>query len=113
MTISNNHDHIHNINIGRNILEATIKINPDTLPRIVNLKGQTARALVALVKAGRQGTTALEISSWALRLSAYVHTLRTKHGIDIITRPEEHEGGTHARYVLLTPVEVLSIQQNV
>lgn len=62
--------------------------------------GQTARALVALVKAGRAGVTALEVNSWAYRLGAYVHRLRHENGLAIETVREKHDGGWHGRYVL-------------
>ncbi len=44
--------------------------------RIITVKGQTAKALLALVEAGPRGVTALEASSWAYRLAAYCHDLR-------------------------------------
>lgn len=68
--------------------------------------GQVAKALVALVKAGGGGVTALEVNSWAYRLGAYVHTLRHDFGLIIETCKEAHEGGWHARYVLHSPVTI-------
>lgn len=68
--------------------------------------GQVAKALVALVKAGGEGVTALEVNSWAYRLGAYVHTLRHDFGLIIETCKETHEGGWHARYVLHSPVTI-------
>ena len=62
--------------------------------------GQTARALVALMKAGKGGVTALEVNSWAYRLGAYVHRLRHENGLAIETVREKHDGGWHGRYVL-------------
>lgn len=62
------------------------------------------QTLKALVEAGDRGTTALEISSWALRLSHYIFILRTKYGLDIETRDEPHDGGTHGRYFLRSTV---------
>jgi hypothetical protein len=70
---------------------------------------QTARTLAALVHRGASGITALEMSGWAQRLAAYVHSLRHRHGLDIVTLRETHEGGWHARYVLQAPVENLDI----
>jgi len=69
--------------------------------------GQTARALVALVKAGPAGVTALEVNSWAFRKAAYVHRLRKDNGLAIETVREKHEGGWHGRYVLCCPVTLL------
>ena len=67
---------------------------------------QEQRALAALINAGSQGVTALEVSSWAYRLGAYVHTLRHDYGLTIETRREPHDGGWHGRYVLHTPCQI-------
>ncbi len=75
----------------------------------LNVNGQEARALEALVKRGASGVTALEMSSWAYRLGAYVHDLRHEHGLAIETIREDHEGGWHARYVLRSPVIILEV----
>jgi hypothetical protein len=48
---------------------------------------QVCRTLRALIEAGDQGITALEVSSWALRLAH-----------------EPHEGGHHGRYRLISRV---------
>jgi hypothetical protein len=69
--------------------------------------GQTAKALGALVTAGPDGRTALEVSTWAYRFGAYVHLLRRDHGLSIETVREEHEGGWHGRYVLRSRVRLL------
>jgi winged helix domain-containing protein len=69
--------------------------------------GQTAKALMALIQAGKRGVTALECDSWAYRLGAYVHTLRRVFGLSIETVREPHDGGWHGRYVLHTPVSIM------
>ncbi len=69
--------------------------------------GQVGKALVALVENGAAGVTALEVHSWAYRLGAYVHTLRHDYGLAIETVHEDHEGGWHARYRLLSPVSII------
>lgn len=85
----------------------------DKKPTIFIVKGQYARTLLTLAKAGPDGITALEVSgTWALRLSAYIHVLRHRYGLDIETLKEEHPGGWHARYVLHTPVEILETNLN-
>jgi hypothetical protein len=71
------------------------------------LVGRCAQTLWHLHKAGEKGITALEVSSWALRLGAYVHTLRRDYGLNIITLREPHDGGYHGRYVLKTPVQIV------
>lgn len=74
--------------------------------------GRNAQTLLALIKAGDKGITALELSNtWALRLSAYIHCLRHVNGLDIITHKEGHDGGWHARYVLITPAEIFEITE--
>ena len=77
-------------------------IGPDGSPFVT--RGQAARALQALVAAGVSGCTALDVSSWAFRLAAYVHTLRREFGLVIETVRELHEGGWHGRYVLRSTV---------
>lgn len=75
------------------------------IPTDFKVKGQVARTLAALIAAKANGITALEMSTWAYRLGAYVHNLRHDYNLDIATLREEHPGGWHARYVLHTPVE--------
>ena len=69
--------------------------------------GQVAKALVALFDNGAAGVSALEVHSWAYRLGAYVHTLRHDHGLAIEAVHEDHEGGWHARYRLMSPVSIV------
>jgi hypothetical protein len=73
------------------------------------VRGRIAQTLYHLVQASERGITALEVSTWALRLAAYVCILRHDYGLDIVTLREPHEGGSHARYVLHTPVEILEL----
>lgn len=74
------------------------------------VKGQTARTLMALVEAGQSGITALEMSTWALRLAAYILDLR-RLGLLIQMESEPHEGGWHGRYRILSPVRILAPAQ--
>ncbi len=78
--------------------------------RIVISARQERRALAALVEAGNKGVTALELSSWALRLAAYIHNLRTVYGLTIEMVREPHDEGWHGRYVLHTPCKVIESQ---
>jgi hypothetical protein len=74
------------------------------------VEGQFARTLIALHEAGDRGITALEMSSWALRLAHYVFMLR-KAGLAIDMEREKHEGqapGLHGRYFLRTGIHILS-----
>jgi len=77
--------------------------------RRFTVRGQTAKALVALVNGGGSGVTALEAASWAYRFAAYCHLLRTQYGLAIRTEREEHPGGWHGRHVLETPVRILFV----
>ncbi len=75
--------------------------------RLLTVQGQEAKCLLAAVQAGQKGVTALEVSAWALRLSAYVHTLQKNHGLVFTMEREDHEGGWHGRYRLAHPVEIV------
>ena len=83
-----------------------VAVQPQGQP--FKVTGQNAKALLALVKAGAKGVTALEVAAWAFRFSAYCHVLRHRHGLTISTEWEAHEGGKHGRYVLLSSVTILS-----
>lgn len=74
---------------------------------LFKVKGQTARALMALVGAVDKGVTSLEVSCWAYRFAAYCHDLRHKHGLVIDTIRESHAGGWHGRHVLRSPVQIV------
>lgn len=75
----------------------------------MELAGQKARTLYALVKNKKTGISSLEISSWALRLSGYIHQLRGK-GFTIETRDEKHDGGIHGRYFLKDAVKIVKVE---
>lgn len=70
------------------------------------VRGQAAKALIALVNARSHGVTALEVNSWAYRLAAYVHQLRQDYGltIDMDKEPHGRPGQWHGRYRLVSPV---------
>ena len=83
---------------------------PDGVPFVVT--GRVAWALTELVKAGSKGCT--PIDNPGPRWSAYVFTLRQDYFLNIETVNEPHSGrfpGTHARYVLLNPVEIVSCSE--
>jgi hypothetical protein len=73
----------------------------------IQLTGKTALTMEALIHAEQKGITALEMSSWALRLAAYVHRLRTDYGMAIETLHELHVDGWHGRYVLQSRVQIM------
>jgi hypothetical protein len=65
--------------------------------------------LLELLKAGANGCT--PIDNPGPRWSGYVFNLKREYGLDIETRHERHHGnfpGTHARYVLLSAVEIIN-----
>jgi len=73
------------------------------------LCGKEAQSLIALIKAKQKGVTALEVSSWALRLSAYIHILRRRYNLDIPMIRESHPGGFHGRYFLCENIDVIRV----
>lgn len=83
----------------------------DGTTRRMRLTGQFARTMQALTKAGPAGITALEVSSWALRLGHYIHILRRRHGMEIDMIRERHDGeagpGWHGRYRLRSNVRLI------
>jgi hypothetical protein len=88
-------------------LVLTARILPDGTVFTVN--GRDAWALLELVNAGTSGVT--PIDNPGPRWSAYVFNLKREHGLTIETRHEVHRGpfpGSHARYVLLTALEIVS-----
>ncbi len=93
-------------------LKLTFQIFRPEGDEIITLQGQYARTLFHLIQAGKKGITALEISSWALRLSHYIFILRTEYFLEIEMVREPHGGpageGWHGRYFLHTSVKILS-----
>ena len=85
----------------------TVAISDGDSERQLTVRGQYARTLDALVRSGKAGTTALEISSWALRLSHYIFALRKDHNLKIEMVREPHETGHHGRYILHSDVRVI------
>ncbi|WP_439109812.1 winged helix domain-containing protein [Lentibacter sp.] len=75
-------------------------------PRYISLSGRIGQTMHALLEAKGRGITSLEHP--ALRLAAYVHSLR-KMGFTIDTEMEQHDGpypGIHARYRLRSAVSL-------
>lgn len=83
---------------------------PDQPERVLLLEGRNAWALSELVSAGDMGCT--PINNPDPRWSAYVYKLRHDYVLTIETIHEPHGGnfpGTHARYVLITPVRIVAV----
>lgn len=91
---------------SRLVVEALV--GDQTPPRRIRVAGQAAKSLAALVAARDRGVTAFEVEAWSLRLAAYTHDLKHRHGLVIETIREEHPGGWHGRHILRTPVEIIS-----
>jgi len=106
----NNKNMLNNYSLNNNKkLTAKFQLNKNSQEKVFVLNGRDAQTLIALVEAKQQGTTALEISSWALRLSAYIFNLRKECGLDIITNTEPHDGGHHGRYILRDEIKILEV----
>lgn len=90
----------------------TVKTFHNGKDKTFELKGQKARMLQALIKAGSIGVTALELSNtWAFRTSAYVHDLRNPpYNLDIQMIKEPHDGGWHGRYILHSYAEIVQAE---
>jgi hypothetical protein len=109
---------IHNATAGRNSEHAGNRDGDNSNPVIQirvrvgdtekTLKGREAWAMHALIQSGARGITSL--SDPAPRLAHYVFCCR-RNGFDIETITETHGGpfaGSHARYVLRSPVVLMS-----
>lgn len=97
----------NNSSNGNKKLCANFKLTKNNQEIFSKLCGQKCRTLIALIENKNKGITALEVSCWAFRLAAYIHILRSKFDLNIITKNEVHDGGFHARYYLLDQVEIL------
>lgn len=87
-------------------LRITARLLPDGMH--FSVQGRDAWALLELIKAGPLGVTPIDHPG--PRWAAYVFKLKRKHGLDIETVYEPHDGdfpGNHARYVLRSAVEIL------
>lgn len=81
-------------------MQINVTLMGNERPRLFKLSGRVGQTMHHLHSAGKVGITSLEMP--ALRLSAYVHSLR-KMGFEITTEREEHGGdypGHHAVYRL-------------
>lgn len=90
----------------RNVLNVTARLGHDGA--IITAMGRDAWALLELLKAGEMGCTPIDHPG--PRWSAYVFNLR-QMGLVIETVHENHKGdfaGTHARYVLRSPIEIVA-----
>ena len=90
-----------------NVRKLTIRALPEGGEQ--SFDGRAAWALAALIAAGEKGCTPIDHPG--PRWSAYVHKLR-RAGLSIETLEERHAGpypGQHARYVLRSEVELMSV----
>jgi hypothetical protein len=77
--------------------------------RRIAVRGQNARALLCLLKAGERGITSRDAFEWAHWFPSYVYDLRKAHRLQIDSIIEPHEGGKHARYILRSRVTIIQI----
>lgn len=92
-------------------IHAVITDNSNTWPQerqIIVTGRRYCQTLRALADRGNRGVTAFEMSTWALRLGHYIFILRHTHGLLIETQAEAHDGGTHARYRLISDVRIVA-----
>ena len=114
---------INPLNKGTNTMLNINTVLPQTATIIVKtekpegqktyaIKGRPAQTLLCLYKAGKQGVTAEELSSWALRLASYIFKLKNNYGIEIQTTREPNSNGIgyHGRYRLLTQIISLELE---
>jgi Winged helix domain len=68
-----------------------------------------AKVLRELIKAGEQGITQKDVMWWTTCLAPKICDLRHRHGLNIATIYETHNGGgLHARYVLQDDVRAVA-----
>ena len=85
----------------------TALILPDGLP--FTCRGQEAKTLLLLDQKGVGGVEAYDFRHGPpFRLPAYCHSLIKHKGLNIETQRVTHEGGWHGRFVLHTPIEIIS-----
>lgn len=99
------------MNLADKTLAVIYQIEAQGQPKRYEVTGQTAKALIALYEAGEAGTTAQEVAGWAYRLAAYVHVLRHDYGLEIRMTKEPHFGGWHARYSLVTVIQIIEMHE--
>ncbi|MGW9331581.1 winged helix domain-containing protein [Bosea sp. NPDC055594] len=89
---------------------------PKVLARIAGetmicVNGREALTLLTLVERGSKGVSGIDFPGGpAYRLGAYVFDLRG-FGVGIQTDREPHSVGTHGRYTLTTPVEIVAVDR--
>ena len=85
----------------------TARILPDGLP--FTCAGQEAKTLSLLLQKGAAGVQAYDFRGGPpFRLPAYCHSLIKHKGLQIETQRVNHEGGWHGKFVLHTPIDIIS-----
>ncbi len=88
-------------------LKIRARVLPDGHPFVC--RGQEAKTLLLLVEKGPVGVVAFDFRGGPpFRLPAYTWALNRSFGLAIDTLRESHDGGWHGRFVLRTPVEILT-----
>ena len=86
---------------------AVIYVWPDG--RLGTVRGKNARALIGLIQKRQEGFTRSDMSGWEGYLPSHISDLRKLHRLDIQSTREPHHGGFHARYFILSPIEIREI----
>lgn len=73
------------------------------------VRGKNARTLIGLIQNRHEGFTRSDMSGWEGYLPSHISDLRKLHRLDIQSTREPHHGGFHARYFILSPIEIREI----
>jgi hypothetical protein len=93
------------------MMAANLKLKAQIVPNgpVFTVRGQEARTLVLLIVKGNWGVGSYDFDEGPpFRLGAYMYDLRHQFELAIETLRDEHDGGWHARYRLLSRVKIVS-----
>lgn len=88
---------------------STIKFQHCKTRAFYKVKGRHAQTLYWLLRHRNDGITPISVCNTAWRLANYVFYLRGACELDIKTEKEPHDGGTHARYFLISDIIIMDI----
>ena len=91
---------------------STIKFRDSKTRAFYKVRGRHAQTLYWLLCHRYDGITPISVCNTAWRLANYIFYLRGACKLDIQTTKEPHSGGYHARYFLISDVDILEIIYN-